>query len=327
MKKATITLKETNNRKPQVILDACEVYPYAHGSYDWLVARQGLVTASEIGIILGYSSWSTPLELYNSKKATITPSDANERGSTRQQSLGLHLEQLMVEWAEQELELDRAVLVNSLCVSKDMPLAGATVDGVGIREGEQVVLEMKTDRGFGDWDSKDLPRLYIAQVNWQMFVTGINKGYLCILPNGNADKFTCKEVVRDNALIDAMLEEAGSFMARVQAGEPPPAMAGDLSNLELALETIMPKPTSDLVALYKDYLGLQGELDSKTEGSKKLEKSLKDIKARMAQAMGKYAVAYVEKATITRSITKVAEKKVEAYEFQTIRVKKTKETI
>ena len=319
------TPKSSSHRQSVLSLEHCNVFNFAHGSYDWLVARQGLVTASEIGIIMGYSSWSTALELYNSKKATITPEESDRRGSSRQQQFGLHMEQLMIEWVEQDLRLDKATLVNSLCISKEFPFAGATIDGLGSKDGELILLEFKTDQGYGDWGSKELPLQYKAQVNWQMLVTGVSLAYLCVLPHGSADKLAIIEVVRDDILIDLMLHQAKIFMSGLAANVPPPAKEGDLKNLPFNVDKQEYEPSSHFLHLYKLYKELDTQKASKIDGLSGLDKQIKDIKAQMAQEMGEYASSYFEldgkAVTVSRKVTVVPEKVVKEYTVQKINIK------
>ena len=183
----------------------------------WLKARRAGIGASDIAAIMGISPYSTPFQVWASKVAEL-PDDNPTEGM----KWGRILENVILdEWGKQNRPVRGR---DQLIRSTDVPMMMATLDGITTTpEGHKpAVAEAKNCSKWG-WDS--IPEYYIAQVQWQLAVTGFNIGYLIVLFGGrHLETF---EIEADNDYQTAQILAAGNFWKLVEANEPPPVEADD----------------------------------------------------------------------------------------------------
>ena len=76
------------------------------------------------------------------------------------------------------------------------------------------------------WDWPDgPPPYYLSQIQWQLAVTGIQRGYIAALHRGR--RLELYPVNADAAAQDFLVAEGGRFWQSVLAVEPPPVSADD----------------------------------------------------------------------------------------------------
>lgn len=134
----------------------------------WLAKRK--IGSSDVGAILGFNRYASVLKVYNDK--------VNPEASTYsiRQAAGLYLEPFICNIYKQlyGIELQK----HPFLVHPELDWLTATVDRVGIIDGEEVIHELKTVESYeesewGEQFTDQVPFGYYLQALQQMFVTGI----------------------------------------------------------------------------------------------------------------------------------------------------------
>ena len=151
------------------------------------------IGASDVGAILGLSPWQTPVQAW-ARLSGLSPTDGGNNATRR----GHLIERALLMDAADRMELphlrrnDHPSALQT-CVAEGAEYspdranslrhpthqwAACRPDAIVYRQGQAVALiEAKTTRSFADWQDANgnpiLPPAYFAQVQWQMFVTGI----------------------------------------------------------------------------------------------------------------------------------------------------------
>ena len=204
---------------------------------EWLAARRNGITASEIGIIMGLSPYSSPYKLFHQKTGDLPEEDDNIS-----LAIGRHFEDFVADrFAERRPELYVHGDGRALWKRADRPWQMATpdrlVDEVWFEPDDSpaliheerktlAVLECKTDGGFDGWGedgTDEIPVHYRCQVLWQMDVMGVQTGFVaCLFMNRR--QLRVYEITADggtNADLAIMRAEAAQFLARIETGTPP----------------------------------------------------------------------------------------------------------
>lgn len=312
----TVTGKLLEVKNP--FKDYCTITPFKHGTIDWLNYRRQGVTASDIPILLGSFVSKTPLQLFVEKKSPPEPLQS------RQMEFGLHNERLLLDWAAQDLGAKKSLLCNWLLVSKAHPYLMATIDAV-VQLGEICVpVELKT-AVFGSFEDSETKLKYYHQVQTQMLVTGSPVAYLAILPAGNASRLIVEAVYNDPVMQARILRVAADFKNRLDQNIEPPAVCDDLANLHYNPDAANYNPDTEFLSVYDNYRDKVVELDAMTNGSSKLEKEIKSLKARLAQLMGgapKALFTWKNKEVLINRTTVSVEQQIRpAYSYSKINIK------
>lgn len=136
------------------------------GSQEWLDFRKSRIMASDIPIILGVSKWSTPYVLWQEKlgfKEGQKENFAMRRGS--------ELEPFVRDLYNDKHETKFVPMV--IC-HDELEFFGASLDGIYKDE----VLEIKCTslENHRLAEEGKIPDVYYPQVQWQLFVAGLEKG-------------------------------------------------------------------------------------------------------------------------------------------------------
>lgn len=181
------------------------------------------IGASESSIIMGYSTYKTPYQLYLEKTGQLEPDDR----LTEQQYWGNALEPIIIKrFAE---ENDVKVTFPDTVYHPDYPYIFANLDGW--IASENAVIEAKSANSFQrkEWDmalTDGIPLVYLIQVAKQCLVTNASRGYCAVLIGGMEYKQFIYE--RDAALESLILEADIDFWRCVtQRIEPPPLNTSD----------------------------------------------------------------------------------------------------
>lgn len=209
---------------------------------EWFAQRRKGIGASEIAAVMGISPWESPFSLYWRKV------NGWEQDPSPEMSAGQRLEPVIAEWWADECDpLENLAVADSpLLAHPDRPWQLASPDRlIGFRRTcgpcdagipticvcDQMdpnspplaVLECKyiavSWDGWGDPDSDDIPVHYRAQVQWQCDVLGVDTWYLAALGPGGFRQYHGR---RDEKDLKVMVEYGRRFMARLDAGDPPP---------------------------------------------------------------------------------------------------------
>jgi putative phage-type endonuclease len=194
---------------------------------EWLEARRQRITASEMAIILGLSSYSSPYALYHSKLGNLPPQD---------DSVAMELGRLFEPYiAEKFAEMYPEFMVTGdgrqLYAHPERDWLAATPDRL-VTEGSYsaydaiAVLECKVDGGSDEWGEEgtdEIPVAYRCQALIQMDVMGVSTAYVAAF-RWQQRKVRVYELHMDDAAqadLKLMRAEARDFLDRLDLGDEP----------------------------------------------------------------------------------------------------------
>jgi putative phage-type endonuclease len=209
----------------------------------WLEWRRGGLGASDVAqLVPGLAPWGSPWALWCDKVGLDDPDDAEESEAMR---WGRLLEGPIADEFERRTGLHVGHR-QARCTHPDEPWARCTVDGIasesdrgdGPTDGWSSSLaagcvETKNTAYPTDWADGAIPDHYVAQGQWQMWVTGLSRVWFAVLLGGR--RLHIVEHTRDDALIGPLVELAGRFWHdHVIAGVPPASDGSEATTLALA---------------------------------------------------------------------------------------------
>lgn len=196
---------------------------------EWLAARRAGITASEIAVVMGLSSFSSPYKLYHQKTGDLPADDDNDR-----LALGRHLEPYIAHRFAERFEHWHVFGDGStLYAHVDRPWQMATPDRLLYESGDRpiaepdAVLECKSWGSFDGWGtdgSDEIPVHIRCQALWQGDVMGAGTAIVaCVfLPSAQLRIYEL-DLADDQAQADLKLmrEEAREFLDRIDLADPP----------------------------------------------------------------------------------------------------------
>lgn len=179
--------------------------------------------ASDSAIIMGFSSYKTPYQLYLEKTGIIT----SEEELTEAQYWGNALEPLIIKRFSEENDV--IVSFPDTVYHPDYDFIFANLDGW--IESENAIVEAKSANAFQrkEWDmaiTDGIPLSYIIQIAKQCAITNASRGYCAVLIGGIEYKQFTYE--RDAALEELIIRSDREFWHGVQNRiEPDPKNTAD----------------------------------------------------------------------------------------------------
>jgi putative phage-type endonuclease len=148
------------------------------GTDKWLAWRKQGITATEAASIMYPSKWGSPLSIYTDKLGLTNKSQDDSEGFME---WGHRIEDLLVsKFMEQHTDFKDCT--QGRLYQRDW--AKCSLDAQAFdADGEPCIIECKTGQHEDKWDP--IPERYYAQVQWQMYVTGIRKAYFSVLIQGH----------------------------------------------------------------------------------------------------------------------------------------------
>lgn len=196
------------------------ITPLAPGSQEWLKT----ISASKIPAILGISPWQSKYALWHLMAGNTEPWAGNK--STER---GTFLENAIFDWFEDKHPEMSVAGCGSYAHNVHSSWTAAP-DGIAIdnhhEEDEQhYAVEIKTAQysdGWGKPGTAEIPPYYLAQVAWQMIVTGLERVYVPVL-FGQPFEFREYVVNWDDIAADAdtIKAEVRKFQKSLAAGIAP----------------------------------------------------------------------------------------------------------
>lgn len=180
----------------------------------WLDARNAGIGGSDASVIVGLNRWKSPFQLWLEKTGRAAPEDLS---GNEYVYWGKVLEEAV---AQRFCELTgKKVQRRGLLQMDEYPFILASVDRMVV--GENAGLECKTCNGFAakEWEDDEVPAAYYVQCQHYMMVTGCDRWYIAVLIGGN--RFVWKEIPRNDAEIDLLLEAEVDFWNKVTTGTMP----------------------------------------------------------------------------------------------------------
>lgn len=170
---------------------------------EWLAARTRGIGGSDIGAICGVSPFTSARQIYLSKTGQYPDSLQPDGAAKERMYFGHRLEPVV---ADEYAKRTGAILttINATVQHKDYEWALANIDRLIVdAEGKPLgILECKTTSEYNndDWDNGDLLMSYIYQLNWYLWILGLERGAFACLVGGN--KFYHYDVFRNDELLN-----------------------------------------------------------------------------------------------------------------------------
>lgn len=188
---------------------------------EWLKDRLNGIGGSEASVVMGINPWKSKLELYT-EKVTGNVKEID----TQDTKWGKILEPVIIK--EYVSITGKQVIMNETYVNMKSPCHefmtanpdGIIIDESRIEEMRKGILECKTKGAFINWGDEIVPLYYIIQMQHYLYVTGFYWGAFAIFDFGKKD-LIIHNVIRDDKLIETLIEEERKFWELVQKKIPP----------------------------------------------------------------------------------------------------------
>ncbi len=243
----------------------------------WLDWRRGGLGGSDAAVLLGLSSFRSPLELWLDKlgKLEDTASEAMEMGSA--------LEPVIADRFEAKTGL--TVQDAQECVEHPgRPWMRATIDGrVEEEDGSWSLYEAKATSGWGWKDG--VPDHVMVQIQHNLEVTGLPKCWLVVF-RGDRLALQIEEVQRDQEIIDAIVKAEQYFWEHYVVPEVCPPAVGTAGEME-ALKDLYQESEPEAVDLGDEGATLLIDLRIAQKAKKEAEQAETAAKAKLMSLMGK----------------------------------------
>ena len=244
----------------------CSVSSTAVQSEDeqaWLAARTKGIGGSDVGAICGVNNWSSALQIYFNKTGQFQDEREPDEAAKERMHFGHVLEPIVANEFEERNEGLTCVEAECSFRSNTHNFLLANVDRFVVDKDGNIVgiLECKTAGAqmASEWEDGDIPLSYFYQVQHYMYVTGIQRGWICCLAGGN--KFFQDDIYFDEELyLGTILPTLESFWNNnvLKLVEPEVQSAdGELFNTLFPAEETIDKPASfdsSFDAIGKEYL-------------------------------------------------------------------------
>lgn len=280
--------------KARVILPACA------GPAAWLAARQGGIGGSEIGALMGLSEYETPFSVWNAKI-----NGGKDLSDVPAVEWGHRLEEVVASKTADEVGLVPR-FGGGLWAARDRDILRVTPDRLATRPRSWKavgVIECKTAGDDEGWRSGSItrggqgdgaaPMSYQAQVQWQLGILGLERGWLGCLVLGQARDFFVVEIEFDPVWFNEMANEAERFWRVNVLGEEPPMHDLRHPRTEELLKRLHPKAVKPSVELpddaadwLEDYVKVKAEVEEAT-------KRLNEIRNYFRMHVGDAAAGYL----------------------------------
>lgn len=197
---------------------------YCDSEWAWLTARGNGIGASEVGVLMGLSSWTSPYALWYRKKLDW------RLPTTEGQVWGHLVEDPIAELfaAQMSAELFMAKPLGhpySLWQHPIQTWAMCTPDRLGVTPAGHVVpVELKSDEGGDGWGlpgTDEVPPQYRTQALWQAFVFGAPGTYVVRKRASGKQRVVWYWVPFDGMVVADMLQAAWDFLGSIERNEPP----------------------------------------------------------------------------------------------------------
>ncbi|MCF7996208.1 MAG: YqaJ viral recombinase family protein [Chromatiaceae bacterium] len=182
----------------------------------WQQWRGQGITASEAAIILDHSPYKTRWRLWAERTGLARAADLSRNPQVQR---GNQLEDAARQWFEHAYD----TLLMPLCAeANEEPILRASFDGIN-DAGEPVELKVPSAKTYravcAQGREAEAYRLYLPQVQHQLYVAGAEKGYLVF--HQDAQTNTVFEIARDAELIETLVEQALAFWELIQQRQEP----------------------------------------------------------------------------------------------------------
>ena len=200
-------------------------FPEGQGSEEWKKWRSQGIGASDIAIILGSNSYSTPLKLWELKCGYRQEERINSA-----MAHGIQNEDIARQWVNEHFQLN----LKPICIEDgDNPIFRASLDGYDFNQ--QTLVEIKCPISESVLDkarlSQFIPDYWFDQMQWQIMISQPKRAILAIWDYRVQSCITV-EMFGISSKIEKMREEAKQFWHSVQIGKQPETQSSDFIEIE-----------------------------------------------------------------------------------------------
>ena len=270
---------------------------------EWLKWRKMGLGGSDIAAILGLSPWASPLTIYEDKTGGVILEDddvfdncAMEVGKELEDYLARKFQKWLCAHEGHNVTIERDPWIYQHPM---VPWALGSLDGVFTHpEKGRTGLELKTTNEFrkNDWEDDDLPEGYYIQVQWYMFVAGLEHFYIAYLI-GNR-KFGAKYIPRNDDVIRVLFEEAEEFWQKYVQTRTPPEPIGLPKETDLLKELHGEEEPGKVVELH-DMEETRNRYKEVMAEIKGLESEKRKLQQQFMAAMGDAELAWIGDKKVT----------------------------
>lgn len=188
----------------------------------WFALRKQGITATDVSVISGLSPYKSPFRLWAEKTGRVEDQPVGEaahRGILLEDTVGRYYE------GERGVKLRKS---NGVVRLKNAPWAMASLDRTIVGEPDGIV-ELKTSASRA-WDIQPIPGFVLAQVHWQLLITGAKWCDVAVLLGGLI--FRIERVMSDQAYQSELFAKAEAFRELIASDTPPPMTGQDSPTFE-----------------------------------------------------------------------------------------------
>ena len=250
------------------------------GTAEWHEQRRQGIGASEVAVACGFGRYRTRYDLWREKTGATAPWGGNEATLWGQRNEP----HILADWADRNEA--RIIETQQQFRHARWPHLWATVDGVATTiDGEDVVVEAKctTSRNaqLGD-GGDDAPPEWLAQVQVQMLLSGLERAYIAVLIDGNKSREFCVQF--DRTVAEALADRAEAWYCEAVETPVPPIEWG---NTDQQMQRLVEFGGRDLVDMQGSILPtIWAQYEDLGKRIKELEEERSELKSAAIVAMG-----------------------------------------
>jgi len=264
---------------------------------EWVESRRKGIGGSDVGAILGWNPWKTPLDVYREKVEGVRTEDNDAMKAGRM------LEDTIAKWYALETG-HRVVKDNKIRIHPQHDFLIANLDRLIVGNGNGKgtgILEVKTASGwaFQQWEDDGLPLMYYGQIQHYMNVTGHKWGDFAVLVDGRHLKIIPVEY--DKEFCEMMEWQLVKFWEEHIKPQVPPEPVNEHDAKLLWPKEQAAKTIEVSEANYKDVLRLRLIIRAKKRLEERENKIKESLKLMMQDAE---ALTYAGEKIVTYKATK-----------------------
>lgn len=285
-----ITCKHAAHRIPDFDTRAEVILPECAGHTEWLQARTSGIGGSEIGALLGISPYSTPFDVYRAKMGQAPDLSGNPHIQA-----GHDFEDAVARITARKVGMVSRP-AGGLWRHPDHEFALVTPDRLATKPRKwkaEGLIECKTAASSDGWSNGDAPLAYVAQVQWQLGILGLEKGWLGCQIFNQQKEFVVREITFDPVWFAEMIDCAETFWTKHVLAEEPPMLDyhhPHTAELVADLHPIVVRPSAELPDGSEEWIEAYHELKAQ---EKAITKELDGIKNWIKMTLGDAAAGYL----------------------------------
>jgi len=244
---------------------------------EWLEIRKQGIGGSDAAVVLGMSKYSTPYELWLSKRGELNDTPSPELQKIYRRGHLLETAILQYHADETGMTINR---IQGIVVSEKYPFMRATLDGLSV-DGK-ISINAKTSRVYDEWgdiETDQIPQEYLINSQHEMIVAGTEVHHLPVLLAGLEFKLYIVEA--DKELQQMIIDSEHDFWQRVQNGIEP-----ELTGDDVEYKFKQSKP--GIVQATEYELDLVVQLKAARDARKSYEEKEEELTAQLKRSLGEF---------------------------------------